>query len=90
MGLFFGFVGVEWLGEVGGFQTGNGMGTDAVEGYFGRFVGYSRTIQVCVLERWEYNSGMRGVAFAGSTCILSESLASLMQGSDCLWIRIRY
>lgn len=53
-------------------------------------MGYSRTIQVCVLGKWEYNSGVCGAAFAGSTCILSESLASLMQGSDCLWIRIRY
>ncbi len=33
MGLFFGFVGVEWLGELG-FLTGDGMGLDAVEGYF--------------------------------------------------------
>jgi hypothetical protein len=56
----------------------------------GDSMGYSRTIQVCVLEKWEYNSGVCGGAFAGSTCILSASLASLMQGSDCLWIRIRY
>ena len=26
MGLFFGFDGLEWLGEVLGFQTGDGMG----------------------------------------------------------------
>ncbi len=33
MGLFFGVVGVEWLGEVLVFQRGDGMGTDAIAVY---------------------------------------------------------
>jgi hypothetical protein len=32
MGLFFGFVGVDWLGEGLVVQMGDGMGTDAVDG----------------------------------------------------------